>query len=666
MYPSETMLAQPAASSAGQLLMSAIGSKLRGLLRIGGAAGPVQADPEALKKKAIQSTKIYLRLLAREERFAEMVEIAESTREDEIAGCAVSELATKTQDQVEFLDRLARSRSHAAVFAIIALFNHGHSQRGQAIFINRLNNGELAELVASGQANLYSILDVLGWLEKNSQNWPSDLALQHFHVFWQCLGDDAKKQMKLIGQIFGDPEPGGVRYVPDSNAVPVSIKLHALTLLSNYAQAQKERALFYATRLDDDRVSHPATVSLVNIWRSELGKVPPGLEPFRMLDLNLLFHLCQISASFNWGNQLGAEQFYETYLEDHRKLEKLDPIQDKAAHSALSHRLEKSEKELVRITECRVNALQPLVSKICSLLQLPHATLASTDLDLCAAYVIGRGRVEINRGILMEDKPLSEELMSALLHEILHMEQDVLVIRMIADDIGLKFGQHSKQLEALYEKYAAGIGYAPDSMFLLAVLRLRDDEPLNDAERKRAWRLYGAAKQAKINGHQSSSVKNRLAQIEESREALSGGNYDVALLDCLRGQHGLDSLFQKGAVPAVLLDEMNSCREDLARIVNDVHALNGAPYLVRQGRKFDIISLAQEMYMSDIHMPYVGPVVVRLRALLLQILHEERKTLDKRMTEIMRTGYHEAETYEITDRVGVIVKAIRKCWFQQS
>lgn len=654
------MLANSGGVSAGQLIMSAIGSKLRGFLGTPAAAKTPAPTEEQLKNLALQSERVNLNMLAREERFSEIVKIAETTTEQDIAGCAVSVLARAESDQLAALEHLAKSHSHAAVLAMIALFNNTHHENGKRIFITRLKNGELAQLVASGHANLFSVLDILGWLQKYGDG--TVVALNHFPDLWKCVGDRTE-QVKVLGQMYGDPEPLGMRYVHEQNMIPGTIKLHALSILQNFTPPEHERFLIYASRDEDDRVAHAATVSLVNTWRSEQGLVPPGLEYFRMLDLNLLFHLCQISSSFQWGEPV--EEFYERYKAHHEELFETDPHADTTRYEQLVAIAEELEKELVRITERRINSLQPVASKISTLLNLPVARLESTDEDVNAAYLIGRGKVQVKRQVLMEDKPLSEEVMSALLHEIGHMEQDVLVIRMIADEIGLKFGQHSQQLEKLYERYAAGIGYAPDSMFLLAVLRLRDDKPLTPAEKVRAMRLYGAAHQAKINGNQGRGVQARLDQINESIDALAGGNYDVELLNCLRSQHGLDSLFQRGQVPAVLVAEMNSCAQDLYRIVNHYYQLNGAPYLVRNGKKVDVIALAREIYMSDA-IDTVAPVITKLRALLVQILREETVVLNKRLTQIWRTGYHEAEAYVISDRVSVIVKAIRKSWFQSS
>jgi hypothetical protein len=242
--------------------------------------------------------------------------------------------------------------------------------------------------------------------------------------------------------------------------------------------------------------------------------------------------------------------------------------------------------------------------------------------------------------------------MSTLLHEIGHMEQDVLVIRMIADDIGLKFGQHAELLYPLYERYAAGIGYAPQSMFLLAVLRLRADRPLTQAQRQRAMRLHQAAYQAKMNHEELRVVKKRFARLSESYDELDDGKHDGQLLGCLGNTKAIAGWFSQGAVPAVLLYEIENCKQDLSHLFSSVS--NSAP-------PRDIVNWAQKAFQSDLRRQIL-PIVQRLRTLLMQVLSEECQRLDKQMSELRRAGYHEAEAYTISDRVEVIVKALRKNW----
>ena len=122
--PTDPVLANPSGISAGQLIMSAIGSKLRGFLGAPATPKGPPATEAQLKKVALQSERIHLNMLAREERYAEVIQIAETTTEQDIAGCAVSVLARAETDQVLALERLAKSHSHAAVLAMICLLLH--------------------------------------------------------------------------------------------------------------------------------------------------------------------------------------------------------------------------------------------------------------------------------------------------------------------------------------------------------------------------------------------------------------------------------------------------------------------------------------------------------------------------------------------------------------
>lgn len=61
-----------------------------------------------------------------------------------------------------------------------------------------------------------------------------------------------------------------------------------------------------------------------------------------MLDLNLLFHLCQISSSFQWGERV--EEFYERYKEHHERLAATDPYNDTITHEQLTAIAEELER----------------------------------------------------------------------------------------------------------------------------------------------------------------------------------------------------------------------------------------------------------------------------------------------------------------------------------
>jgi hypothetical protein len=645
----------PLTAGVGQLIESSIAGlsqKLRSFLGAPPATG-VALDAETVHTRELQSQRIKLRLLARQGQLDLVCRTAITTVDEEIATVAVLEILNADVDneqRVQMLAKLARSGSQAAIPATVVLFNQRQLELAQSIFLERLNNGELAEMIRHGKAKLFSVLDILGALDEATG---TSFSQQYFETLFCTLADSPNRQHLLLAEILGDPKPEGFRCSYERNMISQAVKLQAIALLQHAPVSIIDRALSYGAKSEDDTIAHNSIWSLMHLWRSQHGRIPQGLEPFCLLDINLLVQLCQISSAFQWPDSSGADRVLENFTACLENLEREQP--DTLPFEQLSKQAEQIQEEIVRITECRINSLQPLVDRITAALGVPNAKLAASDDEaLCAAYLVGTGSIEINRRILLEDKPLSEELMSSLLHEVGHMEQDVLVIRMIADDLKLKFGQHAQLLLPLYERYAAGIGYAPMSMFLLAVLRLRDDQPLTAAQRQRAMRLLEAAHQTKLGHEQGKILQKRLDHLSGSEEALSQGAYDAQLLLCLRSENSLASLFNRGEIPAVLLYEIRDCRKEIEQIVA---SLNGHDRI----RGDEAISQAQTMYHSQ-NQHLVAPTVERMKTLLLQVLSEEDRRLQKQLSEIRRAGYHEAEAYTISDRVEVIVKALRKGW----
>lgn len=635
------------------VLLKSIGDKFKDLKQKATGEIPVGEFDQALARtRALQSTRIKLRLLAHERRFEEIMQIAEATTEDDIANLAITQLLEADCDKLPLLRRIADGFSISSILALIALVNLGDTDYARRLFFQRLNGGDLEMLVSSGTIQMLPVLDLL-----TLPSFSTDMALglNHFEKLYAAQGKLDQK-LKVLAEILNDPEPGGFRYVTEVTRLPQALKLRAIEHLFEFHPIDRERPLYYASTDSDDLVSYRATSALIEYWQTEQGRIPAELESYPMLDLNMLFYLTWLSSSFEWGQAATGQEKYTELQNQKLWLDQIDRTEQPYEHDQLKYSIEQLEKDVMKITDRRVNALQPLINQVCSILNLPYAKCGSTDQDVAAFYSIGKGEIVFSPSVLMENKPLSEEVMSTMLHELNHMEQDVLVIRMIADDLGLKFGEHSKLLMPLWERYAEGIGYAPDSLFLLAVLRLRGDRPLGPIERRRAMRLYEDAKDTKIGHVQLEALTARTKRIEKSHEALSDGKYNAQLLTCLRDTKGLTSLFQKGDVPAVLLHEIERCREDLSLIVESVHGSSSG-----WGKKGDVFSLAQKMYG---HSQEVTDVAERLKALLIQLLAEEHRRLSRARSEVRRAGYHEAEAYTISDRVEVIVKALRKGWYR--
>lgn len=658
-------------------LISLISNKILGIKESG---TETTEDSKRRAQKALDSAKIEIKLFSAEGDTEGLRHIAESTNESEIASYAVLFLLEQDSDVViQILQYLANGNSLASLPALISLFNTGHIEAAQSILLRRLQNGEFFELLRQKKGRALLFLDILGAFDEFNR---STLCYENFPTIWRCLDGRPEEQEYLLAEILGDLNPGGLRYSPDKNMIPQSVKIQALQLLHALKPASYERTLWYASRDEDDVVAYTATMACTDHWQNE-GSVPQDLEPFPMLNLNLLFYLSKLASTFQWRGPSGAMETYMQWNKDIEELELMDAKAKPLEYGLLKKNIEVTRKQLVETTEQRLNSLQPIVDAVTNSLGLPHAKIRSTDVPgVAAAYLVGTGTVEFSKTTLLDDKPLTEEFMSSMLHELGHMEQDVLIIRMISDEIGLKFGQHGEKLKILFQQYSDAIGYAPDSIFLLEVLRLRRDRPLTEAERKRAQRLVQAAYENISLSQNAKKISERTAHMEESIAALESGSLDLHLMDCLRDEQSLKPLFDNGHVPAVLIGELRNCRSGIEAIVAQIQEQPGAGGMPASsgdsgvgraasrntqrgvfGRKADVISLAQQIH-SQGGSDEIALVVERFRIVISQLLSEELRRLDGQLSEIRRAGYHEAEAYTISDRVEVIVKSLRKGWYE--
>jgi hypothetical protein len=80
-------------------------------------------------------------------------------------------------------------------------------------------------------------------------------------------------------------------------------------------------------------------------------------------------------------------------------------------------------------------------------------------------------------------------------------------------------------------------------------------------------------------------------------------------------------------------------------------------------RRKDAITFAQEIHEQG-GSEELALSIERFRIVISHMLSEELRRLDSQLSEIRRAGYHESEAYTISDRVEVIVKALRKGWYQ--
>jgi hypothetical protein len=250
----------------------------------------------------------------------------------------------------------------------------------------------------------------------------------------------------------------------------------------------------------------------------------------------------------------------------------------------------------------------------------------------------------------------------------------------MSDDLDLIFGQHSKLLRPLMERYADAVGYAPDPMFLLAVLRLRNDQHLNHEGRLRASRLIDASYKTE-NGHQTGKlIEARMEFLQNSQEILSSGSCDSHLLGCLADRRAVEAIFKQGQIPAVVLEEIAECQVEFVEVMHDYlthrhdnvvfvrpsatrNSMTVMPMALIGGRRYSLIDLARRI-MTEVELEPLLWIVERLRHLLVEVLKEEQEILHSRLVDIRREGSHEEEAYIISDRAEVIVQALRKGWYR--
>jgi hypothetical protein len=658
----------------------------RQLKNIGDSAGSLfnaratnkSPTPEQVSARAKQSDKILVRVLARQGRYSEIARLAAVTDWEEIVNLAVVRLIDADEDQVQLIEGLARGDSRAAALALFGLLNTGYIDLARQIFVERMADGSLCRMVQNGLNSAFTLLAFAGRLDKKT-----DLGFcrAYFDPIFASVSGSPRDLVCFLAEILGDPDPLGGRCVPvPSESIPQEIKLMVISLLSACEPLARERCLCYAAADTDEVVARLATTLLIDLWGSPEGCLPSNMQFFAMLNMSFLFHLCNMSASFKWPTAVDFGAYDGEVEKLQQELETLDARYDKLRKKAIELELEGLAKEVDNVVERRLRSLQNLVNNICSLLNLPNPQLEIAQGSFMAAYAIGRGRIKVTSQLFLDDAPLSIDLMSTMLHEIGHMEQDMLVIRLMADDVGLIFGQHSKLLRPLMERYADSIGYAPDPMFLLGILRLRDDRPLSHADRVRAARLIDARYQTENGHHTAKLLETRMEHLEKSQETLLSGSCNRQLLGCLADRRSIESLFKQGQIPAVVLEEIAECQTDFVELMQNYLIQNyadvvfvrpssarGGPDVMPMasigGQRYDLIDLARRM-LGEVHLEPLQWVVERLKHLLVEVLKEEGKILRSRLNDIRRQGYHEAEAYVISDRAEVTVRALRQGWFR--
>lgn len=631
-----------------------------------------KANPTSeLSESELQEQRIQLKLLVKQKNYLELAARASNCSDEELSMIAVHGLADFEEydfkanphayrTQVLLLEKIARGYSKSAIKALKVLFNKVNKVAARNLFIERLEQEHWQYMVLNG---LTVPVDILLLATEIDKQFSSEICRDVFQMLWLTLQKSLNSRISMIGEVLGDPEPLGFRYNHSQTEITENIKLTALELADKFPAKDRERILLYAAQDYNEIVSKEATRRLIAYWSTPEGQSPEGLECSGMLRLADNLKIAAIALNFDWKKESEAtESEIQTQLAEANRLRaELNSAMDSMQGSQikrLKFDLEQTERQIQSLAQRRSGCLQKLVNLLCRAMDIPEAVVEFNEHSLlCASYQVGTGRIAVSRELLLSQNPLSDNLLSTLVHELVHMEQDVTTIRLICDSIDLTFGKHAGDLNSLMQLYSKAVGYPPEPIFLLATMRKRDDRRLTAKERQRAERLYQGSMEAAQIHERTVRLEARLEKIDKARARLESGDSDNELLSCLLDQKGMARLFRNGRVPAILLNELEETRLDLEAVVTSFSIkieagkaeslVQGAHTLIRQG-----------------YGRHLEPVKMRIKTVLVQVLKEEQRRLNKALVVSRRQGYHEEEAYYIDDRTQVLVRCLEKEWLK--
>ncbi len=153
-------------------------------------------------------------------------------------------------------------------------------------------------------------------------------------------------------------------------------------------------------------------------------------------------------------------------------------------------------------------------------------------------YSNGHGKLAVDRDFMVGDT-LKTQSLDLTLHELTHFEQDVLVIRRMADGLGIGKKANPEQLDQLAKAYDVLTGDAPSRGFLQNVLENRAGKPLSSQQIARADELLQSFQFYSREGYSKGDFKE-MDQLDKLRSLLRQTTTDDGLTR-LRNQLATDA-----------------------------------------------------------------------------------------------------------------------------
>ncbi|MBX9692729.1 MAG: hypothetical protein K2Z81_10120, partial [Cyanobacteria bacterium] len=155
------------------------------------------------------------------------------------------------------------------------------------------------------------------------------------------------------------------------------------------------------------------------------------------------------------------------------------------------------------VTTARLMRLETCINEFCRSKGMPSISL-NLKRDQNASYKVGEGQISVSMTDLL-NRSGGARLLSDLFHEVVHSQQDALVMRRIADKLGMKGISNAEEFKKFNEAYieATGKRLAPidfgdttrQPSFVERVLELRDGKALTEKEATKADALARSFKE---------------------------------------------------------------------------------------------------------------------------------------------------------------------------
>lgn len=549
-------------------------------------------------------------------------EFALATPDSVLAKRAVSELAAHSPANLRtILQELAHSNSHAAVPAMLWLAQNWPDAQTSQVIMTRWQSGDIFQLWKEQKVEARDLLRALdisrihGHLPGSTDTFVTE-ALSHLtgHPELQralCLALlENSRGMREYTQDHNDPTKPDQPRTFDIESVSAKCRLDALRLLINQKDAEVTNLLHKQCYCPDTQISDFARAELARIWSNEGNAQMPSL-----FEGGWLKGFVDDLGAHVWNDGGRVTERYSRWVQADRKaqqdktnlisriVESIDPEAGPQLQNEIQHNwatepkilekigtrhdlieayrsqrkqelhLEQEREYFEVIVRHRQESLQRYIEKFCRQLDLPkpdlHLAMKFSKEAYRGVYYPGRGRITCLEELAMSDDHPSPELLRTIFHELVHAEQDALIIRKLADDLHVGLELDSKQRAELKRLYAVETGKSvatgnPPALddklldtWLDAVIENRQGRVLSQARARRATLLLESNRQIAENRERQTHIDKLLPRIRSRLQTLEMQDVPFVIAVPDKAPERIMKLYQLDTLSEALTIQLN-------------------------------------------------------------------------------------------------------------